>query len=60
MPATLPSAPEPTDAELLAAVRRGIALGTLIEVTDDYLARLAAELNAEMDAPAARENEGEE
>jgi hypothetical protein len=50
-PATAPANPfvadpdNPTDAELLAAVDRGIAAGTIITVDEDFLARLAADID---------------
>lgn len=45
----------PTDAELIAAINRGIAAGTLVVLDDAFLARLAAPTAAELaDQDAAR------
>lgn len=50
---TAPAAPL-TDDELLAGLDRGIAAGAFVVVDDAYLARLAAEIDAEgTDAGAA-------
>lgn len=38
---------EPTDAELIAAIRRSVERGDMIEVTDAWLAARQAELNEE-------------
>jgi hypothetical protein len=40
---------EPTDAELIAAIRRSVKLGDMTEVTDEWLAARRAELDAEED-----------
>jgi hypothetical protein len=49
----------PTDAELIAAVDRGIEAGTLTVVDEAYLARLAADIDAdaEVDAEADAQDE---
>lgn len=39
-------APAPTDDELIAAIGRGVELGLYTVVDDDYLARLAADIDA--------------
>lgn len=47
----------PTDADLIAGIRRGIATGDFIVVDDAYLAAMAADIAAmaaEIDAPPAR------
>jgi hypothetical protein len=36
----------PTDAELIAAIERGIKAGTIIEVTDELLTQWATDLEA--------------
>jgi len=43
----MPSTENTTDADLLAAIDRGIAAGTMIVVDDDFLARMAAEIDDE-------------
>jgi hypothetical protein len=47
--ARIPDAPEATDAEIAAAIQRGIEAGTLIEVTPELLAQMAAEADEDLD-----------
>jgi hypothetical protein len=44
---TTPAAPAATDAELLAALDRGVAAGAFVVVDDEFLANLKAEIDAE-------------
>jgi hypothetical protein len=46
--ARIPDAPEATDAEIAAAIQRGIEAGTLTLVTPELLARMAAEADEDL------------